>query len=255
MTHNIVMIVEYDGTHFNGFQKQAQGNTVQSTLETAIEKFSGVSHTLQYAGRTDSGVHATYQVINFHTHITRTLHSWTHGVNHYLPSTVVIKQSYIAPNEFHARNSATSRTYQYDLYVGLTRSAIMRNRVGWCKQNLDKTLVEKAMKTLIGVHDFKSFQAAGCMSSTSVRHMFDAQLSVFNNIWSFIFTANAFLYHMIRNIMGLLIYIGCGKLSLSDAEHLIALKDRKYMPPTYEPQGLCLVKVTYPNHFGLSHAT
>lgn len=244
---NIAMVVEYDGSGFYGFQKQAPGvRTIQGELEQALSAFAGDQINIVTSGRTDAKVHAVYQVINFKTRIKRPLYNWVCGVNSILPDDIVLREAIIVENEFHARY-ATNRTYHYYLVVDSIRPAILRNKVGWCYSPLNIEHMTIAQQGLVGERDFSSFRATGCQALNPVRNLSKVGLFCHNNLIRFEFTANAFLYHMVRNMVGALVYVGKGILSPHDLNDLVEAKSRKFAPPTFMPDGLYLANVEYPN--------
>ncbi|MBP9743556.1 MAG: tRNA pseudouridine(38-40) synthase TruA [Burkholderiales bacterium] len=242
---NLAMLIEYDGANYYGFQKQPSVRTLQGKLEKALSIFANFPIEIITAGRTDTKVHATYQVINFKTHIVRELHSWVRGVNALLPHDIVVKQVVVVPNDFNARFSAICRTYHYYLQVGNVRPAILHSKIGWYHANLDLELMQVACDMVRGEHDFTSFRAANCQAKNPVRNLSWANLAIKNNLLRFEFSANAFLYHMVRNMVGALIYVGNGKLTLDQFQELIKVRNRKFAPPTFMPDGLYLVDIEF----------
>lgn len=254
--YNIAMVVEYDGSNFFGFQKQqASTRTIQGELEAALSKFAGEAISIVTAGRTDTGVHALYQVINFSTLVKRELHSWVRGVNALLPKDIVIHETQVVNNEFNARFSAISRTYNYYLLVSPVRPALLYKKIGWYYGQLDIEKMSEAGNYLVGEQDFSSFRASECQALNPVRNLTNFNLSARNNILRFEITANAFLYHMVRNIVGALVYVGNGKLAVSGFKDLITACDRKLAPPTFCADGLYLTNINYQqNPFNLKNA-
>ncbi len=243
---NIAMLIEYNGASFNGFQKQVGSvKTIQGELERALSKFANSKIDITTAGRTDSGVHALYQVINFKSDAKRELNGWIRGVNALLSKDIIINDANYVDDNFDARFSAISRTYHYYLLVQNTQSAILNKKVGWYYSKLNFDDMLEAGSQLIGNLDFSCFRASMCQANTPIRHMTNFNINVKNNILRFEFTANAFLYHMIRNIVGALVYVGNGKLSISDFICLLESKNRKLAPPTFMPDGLYLTYVEY----------
>lgn len=248
---NIAMQIEYDGSDFYGFQKQKNNiRTVQGALEYAICEFTGESVKIVNAGRTDTGVHATNQVINFKTPIVRDLYKWHRGINALLPKDIVVKNVALVPEDFHSRYTAISRTYSYYLLISECRSSILYKKVGWYHQKLDICKMQEATQILVGQHDFSSFRASNCQAQTAIRNITYANICTNSYLHPDIIclniTANAFLYHMVRNIVGALIYIGNGKLSIDNFKELLAERDRKNAPPTFMSDGLYFTKVEYP---------
>lgn len=245
-TINIALLIEYDGSLFSGFQKQnSHVTTVQGELETALFKFANQPIKIIAAGRTDAGVHALYQVVNFTTELKRELHSWQRGVNTFLPRGIIVREAQIVAADFNARFSALSRTYHYYLCIEQTKPAILVGKVGFYHDTLDAVKVKQALMLLIGTQDFSSFRAANCQAAHPLRTISTADLVIKNNMLRFTFTANAFLYHMVRNLVGALVYVGNGRLSLNDFQQLIMAKNRSAAPPTFMPDGLYLAHVEY----------
>ena len=244
-SQNIALLIEYLGSSFFGFQKQASTRTIQGELEATLSKFANHPIEIITAGRTDAGVHALNQIVNFTTTAKRELHSWVRGINGLLAPDISIKQAAIVPHEFSARFTALSRTYCYYLYVNPIRPAILDARVGWYYAPLDIDSMRTACQILQGKHDFSSFRASDCQANTPTRTMLESQITVHNDIIRFKFTANAFLYHMVRNMVGALIYVGNGKLSVNEFQDMFLSKNRSKAPPTFMPDGLYLADVKY----------
>lgn len=256
-SHNIALLIEYSGSDFAGFQRQKDFPSIQEHLETALSRFANHEVQIITAGRTDAGVHALGQVVNFVTTARRELSSWVRGVNAILPEGIVIKRAIYVPDSFNARFNAISRTYHYYLLTSATKPAILAGKVGWYYRPLDLALMEEACQMLLGKHDFSSFRAADCQALTPIRNMTLAQVkrvdsfSMIDNpileqtLFRFEFTANAFLYHMVRNLVGALVYIGNGKLSIAQFRDIINHKNRVAAPPTFMPDGLYLHSVAY----------
>lgn len=242
----VALGLEYVGEHFSGWQTQANRATVQDALERALAAIAGEPVATICAGRTDSGVHATSQVVHFDFAGQRPLTAWVRGVNSHLPAGVSVQWAAEVPDSFHARFSAQARRYRYVLYNAAIRPALLQGRVGWYHWPLDEDRMQAAARMLLGTHDFSSFRAAECQANSPVRVMYDIQVQRQGNFIFFDFYANAFLHHMIRNIVGVLVYIGQGKDPVSWMVELLALKDRKRAAPTFMPDGLYLCGVDYP---------
>lgn len=245
---NIALLVEYDGSCFFGFQKQIGTRTIQGELELALSKFSNEKINLISAGRTDTGVHATGQVVNFTTTETRTLSGYIRGVNALLPKDIVVLNATIVDINFNARFDAISRTYHYYLLNTKVRPAILNHKVGWFHEELNLNLMQQACNILLGTHDFSSFRASQCQANSPIKTMAQSNVSKLEyipNIFCFKFTANSFLYHMIRNIVGSIIYVGCGKLSITEFSNLLVNRNRTLAPPTFMASGLYLTEVKY----------
>jgi tRNA pseudouridine38-40 synthase len=255
----IALGLEYDGSRFSGWQSQAgQPNrrTIQTELERAISFVADATTEVVTAGRTDTGVHATGQVVHFDTHADRPLTAWTRGVNATLPDSIRVQWVTPVNNDFHARFSAITRTYRYWLLTAPNSSATLANRVGWFHQPLKLEAMQQAATSLVGRHDFSAFRAAGCQAKSPVRELTALNVTEHavaegRQLFCFELTANAFLYHMVRNIVGCLVYIGAERESATWAAELLATKQRTKANPTFMPDGLYLAYVHYDEGFGL----
>ena len=248
----IALGVEYNGTQFFGFQKQKPSvNTVQAALETGLTSVANENISLVCAGRTDAGVHATCQVVHFDTLMDRPGKAWVQGVNSQLPGGVRVLWSKDVGPDFHARFSASYRCYRYVIYAAPIRSSIMESQVSWNCWELDETEMHSAAIHLQGRHDFTSFRAAQCQAANPIREVKDISVKRRGRFIVLEICANAFLYHMVRNIAGALIDVGRGARPASWMKELLELKDRKRAPAMASPQGLYLVDVGYPPEFGL----
>ena len=241
----IALGVEYDGAGFAGWQSQSHGNTVQDALEKAIAAISGHPTRVVCAGRTDAGVHALAQVVHFDTAAARPESAWVRGVNAHLPPQVAVCWAQAVPPDFHARFSARSRSYRYLLLNRPVRPALLNARVGWFHHTLDIAAMRAAAACLIGEHDFSAFRAAECQAKSPIKHLYRAEISVQDDCLVFDFHANAFLHHMIRNLVGSLVYIGKGKHAPSWMAELLAARDRKLAAPTFAADGLYFAGVEY----------
>ncbi len=243
--------LQYDGTDFFGWQKQPDLRTVQSCVESALSRVADQPVSVACAGRTDTGVHATGQVIHFDTSATRNDHSWMLGGNSHLPDDVSIVWARTTTDDFHARFKAQARTYCYLILNRRVRDSIHRTRVHRVVRPLDDRSMAKAAELLIGRHDFTSFRSAACQAKTAERTV--QSVCVMRDgdcIWIEI-TADAFLHHMVRNIAGLLIQIGAGDRRIDWARDVLAATDRTCAAETAPAKGLYLKQVTYPEEFGL----
>ena len=247
----IALGVEYDGSEFNGWQSQADGCTVQDNIQRAISQIAGEPVSIIAAGRTDTGVHALEQVIHFDTAVERPLSAWVRGVNAMLPPSIAILWAHIVPEEFHARFSAQARSYQYVLINRPARSAVHHGKVGWFHAPLDVQAMHTAAQYLLGEHDFTSFRAAECQAKSPVKIL--AQLDIRQQGDTIIFDlgANAFLHHMVRNIVGCLVYVGKGKHPPEWMKEVLDARQRKIAAPTFAPDGLYLRHITYDAKWGL----
>ena len=244
--------IEYDGTNFSGWQRQKHNvRTVQSRLEFALSKLADEEINIITAGRTDAGVHATHQIIHFDSSAVRTNFSWCRGTNRFLDRDVRMVWVQPVDDEFHARFSALSRSYRFIIHNKPIASAIFRNYSSHEYRELDLDKMKQAGNCLVGEHDFSSFRAAGCQAHSPVRILQEFNLSRKDEwIW-FDVTANAFLQHMVRNIAGALIEVGCGMRDNDWISHLLNVCDRTEGSITAPPNGLYLTGVEYPAEFGL----
>jgi len=240
--------IEYDGLAYSGWQKQKslQQETVQQYVETALSKIADRAIVVSCAGRTDAGVHATCQVVHFESEIDRGDKAWTEGTNSLLPKSIRVLWSRKVGEDFHARFSALSRRYMYLIYRRDTESAMLNGRATYVRRELDDQAMHAAAQSLLGEQDFTSFRAAGCQSKTAMRNVMHTKIYRQGGILIFDIKANAFLQHMVRNIVGSLLEVGRGAQDPSWISHLLSSKDRTLAAPTAPPDGLYLVGVAYP---------
>ena len=255
----IALGVQYDGTAWNGYQKQPDRHTVQDRLEIALEKFARVALSTTCAGRTDTGVHALEQVIHFDTELTRDKQSWVRGVNAFLPDSIAVRWAHELPafandgvqQQFHARFSAFARTYHYVLFNNAVRSPLLVGRAGWTFRPLDVELMREAAKCLIGTHDFSAFRSSQCQARTPVKQMHAVDVKRHGEVIVFTVRASAFLHHMVRNLIGSLIYVGQGRHAPAWLQDVLEGRDRNDAAPTFMPDGLYLAKIDYDPKWGL----
>ena len=247
----IALAVEYAGAAFCGFQSQPSRCGVQDALESAIGAIAGGPVGVVAAGRTDAGVHAASQVVHFDTEADRPTTAWVRGVNAHLPPTAAVLWAQPVPPEFHARFSATARHYAYRLQNRSERPGLLAGRAGWYHHPLDVAAMQEACAMLIGTHDFSSFRAAECQAKSPVKTLSHASVARDGDIVRFDFSANAFLHHMIRNIVGALVTVGSGKAPSSWMAELLAARDRTRGPATFAPEGLYFCGADYDARFGL----
>lgn len=247
----IALGVEYDGRDHCGWQSQPSGCAVQDALEAALSVLADERIAAIAAGRTDAGVHATGQVIHFDTLATRPHSAWVRGVNTYLPKSIRVLWAHSVLEGFHARFSAVSRSYRYLIYDHPVRPALAAGRVGWFHQVLDVEAMERAAQSLLGEHDFSSFRSVECQAKTPIRTIHEACVRRLSDYVIVDFTANAFLHHMVRNIIGCLIYVGAHRQPVEWIAHLTRVRDRSLAAPTFPPDGLYLTRVRYDARFGL----
>ncbi|WP_084493589.1 tRNA pseudouridine(38-40) synthase TruA [Brackiella oedipodis] len=247
-TTRIVLGLSYHGQHFHGWQTQPGGNTVQDHLQHAIAQFTQHPLEVVCAGRTDSGVHAIEQVVHLDSPVYRSNESWVRGLNALLPGSIRIKWACPASHaDFHARFAATRRSYLYVLRNDAVESALWQGLVGWDFHELNLANMQSAAQQLLGRHDFSCFRAAECQAHSPVRELYQLQIKQEGKLIFFLFQANAFLHHMVRNIMGALLYVGKGKHDPQWMQTLLAQKDRRLSAPTFMADGLYLLHVDYPS--------
>jgi tRNA pseudouridine38-40 synthase len=247
----IALGVEYDGSGYRGWQCQAGCATLQADLEAALAQIANAPIALVCAGRTDAGVHATGQVVHFNTPVQRPLSAWNHGVNRYLPPAMKIRWAQAVPAHFHARFCALSRQYRYLIDNSPWRPALWHQGVTAIARPLDAALMHQAAQALVGEHDFSSFRARHCQSNSPWRNIMQLSVTRQGNYVIVQIKANAFVHHMVRNLVGALLQVGTGQQSPSWIGHLLALRDRSQAAETAKPQGLYLVRVEYPVAFNL----
>lgn len=247
----IALGVEYAGDAFLGWQSQAHGRTVQDALEQAIARIAGHPVRLHCAGRTDAGVHATAQVAHFDTRAVRPVSSWVRGVNTFLPPEVVVRWAQEVNDSFHARYRAVARRYRYLLVNDAVRPALLARRVGWFHRPLDAELMHEVAQGLLGWHDFSAFRAAECQAKSPVKILYEANVQRAGNMLAFDFYANAFLHHMVRNLVGALVYVGSGRFPPEWLQEMLLSGNRDHAAPTFAADGLYLCGVDYPDEWPL----
>ena len=243
--------IEYLGTQYCGWQLQDNNLSIQSVVEDAISKVANESIRVFASGRTDSGVHARGQVLHFITAASRTHNQWQEGINTHLPNDVNILWVKEVPNEFDARRSALSRTYQYFILNTASKNVFAFNRALFIDQELDLDLMKDACSHFIGVHNFSSYRASSCQSKTPIRELKVLTIIRKNHMITIECTANAFLHHMVRNIVGTLIDVGLKRFSADDIPEIIEARDRSLVSKTSAAHGLYLQRVDYPDKFEL----
>jgi tRNA pseudouridine38-40 synthase len=244
----IALGIAYDGRSFQGWQKQTHGLTVQDALEGALQEFVGMPVNTVCAGRTDTGVHGLNQVVHLDTHVNRTPESWVRGTNAHLPPSISVQWAQPVPADFHARFSATARAYTYVILNTRVRHPMWQGRAGWVFQPLNVGLMRQAARCLLGEHDFSSFRSSQCQAHSPVRTIYALDIVQQGPRIVVQLRANAFLHHMVRNIMGALVQVGQGREAVDYVEKLLELRDRTQGAPTFSPDGLYLTDVTYPGY-------
>lgn len=252
----IALCIEYQGTGFNGWQaqKSVEISTIQETLESAISQVADQAIKVHCAGRTDKGVHASAQIIHFDTSSERPLKAWVKGCNALLPNTVMVRWAKQVGSDFHARFSALSRRYCYLIYNNSVASALLQGQVTSHYLPLNEKSMHEAAQFLLGERDFSSFRGAGCQSNTAMRNVSEIKVERSDDFVSLEIKANAFLLHMVRNIVGSLLEVGEGRREPDWIKHLLEQKDRRQGGITAPPEGLYLKEVEYPSKFELPAA-
>lgn len=249
------LAIEYDGSNFYGWQRQMQSPTVQESLENALAKVADAPCRVHVAGRTDTGVHACAQIAHFDTTAQRDQRSWVMGLNSNLPDSAAVLWLTQVQDDFHARFSALSRRYQYRIYNRWVRPVLMRKHCAWSYRPLNDQVMHQAAQLLLGEHDFSSFRASGCQAKSPLRTISSISVTRQGEWVTLDITANAFLYHMVRNIAGSLIEVGQGERDVEWFEQVLAARDRTQAGITAAPEGLYFISVQYPQKFGLQKLT
>lgn len=245
------MGIEYDGAEFNGWQRQSHAPSVQQSVEKALGVVANHPVTVICAGRTDTGVHARGQVAHFDTPSVRSERQWILGINSNLPDAVRVLWIRLVDDSFHARFGAFSRSYRYSILNRWVRPAIGVSYYGWCRETLDVTRMDTAAQVLAGKHDFSAFRSAGCSAQHATREVTAINVKRQGEVVTIDITANAFLYHMVRNIVGSLITVGLGEKSGEWFAEVFQGRDRKLAGVTAESQGLCFMSVRYDSKYNL----
>ena len=247
----IALGLEYDGASFCGWQTQPGGCGVQDHLEKSLSALAAEPVSVTAAGRTDTGVHATAQVVHLDTNASREPSAWVRGTNSNLHPSARVAWAHAVPDDFHARFSARSRTYRYLLVDQPVAPAVLRGKVGWYHRPLDVAAMSAALTYVGGEHDFSAFRDAQCQAKSPVRDVREATVERRRDLIAFTFRANAFLHHMIRNLVGSLVYVGAGKHPPEWIAQLMETGDRRNSAPTFMPDGLYLDAIEYDAAFGL----
>ena len=245
----IALGLEYDGSAFCGWQTQPSGCGVQDHLQQALRQFTQEDVETVAAGRTDAGVHATAQVVHLDTDLQREAHSWVRGTNANLHPGARVLWATPVRADFHARYSARARTYRYLLVNAAVAPAILKSRAGWHHRPLDVERMREAARALLGEHDFSSFRDAECQARSPVRNLARIDVARRGELVVFTLVANAFLHHMVRNIVGSLVYVGDGRQPVDWIAKLLEKRDRKEAAPTFMPDGLYLAGIEYDRAF------
>jgi len=252
----IALGLQYDGLPWKGYQTQPSGETVQDQLQLALRHFTQTDIHTTCAGRTDAGVHALEQVVHFDTGLQRDPYSWVNGVNSFLPRSIAVRWAADvtrAEDEegFHARFSARARTYHYMLYNNAIRAPLLAGRAGWVFRPLDLERLRAGASHLLGTHDFSAFRASECQAKSPVKDMQRIDIVRSGDMILFTLRASAFLHHMVRNIVGSLIFVGSGRREPHWIKEVLEGRDREKAAPTFMPDGLYLARVDYEPHWQL----
>lgn len=247
----VALGIEYDGSRFLGWQTQPDGGAVQDSLEPALCAIAAEPVAVTCAGRTDRGVHAREQVVHFDTRARRPSSAWVRGVNATLPESVAVLWAREVPSDFHARYSARARVYRYVLLNRPVRPALAARHAGWFHAPLDLGAMRRAAALLVGEHDFSAFRSSECQAKSPVRTLHSLEIDRRGDRIDFLVRANAFLHHMVRNIVGTLVYVGKGRHAAEWAGEVLAARDRALAAPTFAAEGLYLERVEYEPRWGL----
>lgn len=245
------MGLSYRGGRYHGWQSQPDGRTVQDALEAALSRFADRPVSTVCAGRTDTGVHAVQQVVHLDAPVARDPFSWVRGTNAHLPPDIAVQWCRPVEGSFHARNSARGRRYAYVLRESPVRPALEAGLVGWTFRPLSMDALRAAADLLIGEHDFSAFRSSQCQSPTPVKHLREIAIVQRGGYWRFDFEANAFLHHMIRNLMGCLVAVGTGVRPPGWMGEVLASRSRAAAAPTFSPDGLYFLGPHYDEAWGL----
>lgn len=251
----VALGISYNGQPYQGWQSQLSGQTVQDRLEAALARFTTQKTSTLCAGRTDAGVHGLMQVVHFDTAVERSPGAWVRGTNSFLPRDIAIQWACPVPDAFHCRASALSRRYAYILLESQVRPSLEAGRVGWAFRPLALAPMQQAAELLLGEHDFSSFRASACQALSPIKHLQRLAITRRGAYWRFEFEANAFLHHMIRNLMGCLIAVGQGQYPPAWITQVLQARDRKVAAPTFSPDGLYFLGPRYAPHWGLPERT
>ena len=247
--------VSYLGTSYEGWQSQLSRNTVQDKLEDALGQFAAQPVSTVCAGRTDAGVHGLMQVVHLDTELDREDFSWVRGTNRFLPCDIAVQWAKRVPREFHSRASATARRYAYVLLESPVRPSVDAGRVGWVFRALDIEAMRQAAQILVGTHDFTSFRASECQARSPVKTLTRVDVTQRGAYWRVDFEADAFLHHMIRNIMGCLMRIGQGLHPPEWMRDVMEARSRDAAAPTFSPDGLYFLGPVYDPQWELPSRT
>lgn len=247
----IAIGLEYDGRGFCGWQSQPSGCGIQDHLEKAVTEIAGEKLAVTAAGRTDTGVHASFQVAHFDAGAARPITAWVRGVNTHLPDGVAVLWAREVADDFHARFAVEERGYRYVLLNHPVRPGLMAGKLGWHHRPLEAEAMQAAAERLLGRHDFSAFRAAECQARSPEKDLRQASIKRQGDFLLCEFRADGFLHHMVRNIMGCLVHVGAGQAGPEWMDELLAHKDRTRAAPTFMADGLYLSHIRYPSRFEL----
>ncbi len=253
-SQRFALALSYEGTAYHGWQKQENLITLRSTLEQGLSTVANQPIRVICAGRTDAGVHASEQIVHFDTTALRSERAWVMGANANLPRDMSVQWVKAVPEDFNARISAAARTYRYVIYNEALRPGVLQNAVTWYYYPLDEQLMHQAVQLWVGKHDFTSFRASGCQAKTPVREIFALRVYRQQALVIFEVCGNAFLHHMVRNMVGVLFMIGRGLKAPSWAAEVLQARDRRIAGMMAPPTGLYLAKVSYPVRYELPNS-
>jgi len=251
----VALGIAYRGSAYSGWQSQPGGRTVQDHVDAAISAFAAAPLKSICAGRTDAGVHALNQVVHFDTEAERALDGWVRGTNRYLPGDIAVQWSRFVPASFHSRATAIGRRYDYLLLESPVRPALESGLAGWTFRPLDGEAMRRAGQALVGAHDFSAFRSAECQALSPVKTMREVAIERHGAYWRFAFDADAFLHHMIRNIVGCLVAVGSGVRPVDWLADVLDKRDRSLAAATFAPDGLYFVGPYYDAVHGIPDRT
>ncbi len=250
-TTKILLVTEYDGSCYHGFQWQDGLPSIQGELEKALTKLTGERRRVMSASRTDAGVHAKGQVVSFRTGSALETDNFVSGLNHYLPADIAVKAAYRIDDSFNVRREAVSREYNYYILNRPNRSPLREGFAYQVAGELDIEAMNQACQTLVGEHDFASFAGRnGATVKSTERRVFRAEVTREGELVVFNIEANSFLLHQVRNTVGALIRVGLGKMTLDEFNSILEARELALAGPTAPACGLCLERVNYPAPFG-----
>lgn len=251
----VVLGIAYRGSAYHGWQSQPGGRTVQDHVDAAISAFTAAPLKSVCAGRTDAGVHALNQVVHFDAEVVRAVDSWVRGTNRYLPADIAVQWCRFVSKDFHSRASAIGRRYDYLLLESPVRPALESGLAGWTFRPLDGEAMQRAAQALVGRHDFSAFRSAECQAFSPVKTLRALAIERHGSYWRFRFDADAFLHHMIRNVVGCLVAVGSGARPASWLVDVLAARDRSLAAATFAPDGLYFLGPYYDPVHGIPDRT